>query len=169
MNLLYALLGEHGVLRRQLDVLRLTSPNFDAVELRAAVFAIAEAIESHAAIEDELLFEPLLASGAVPPGPVEAMRAEHRQIEMLLGQLLAPEGEPGRPEPRRTALRLVETVSHHFAHEENVLFPIAARSLEPERLESLGRHWGALRGVELARLEPALALASYDPPSSNDR
>jgi hemerythrin-like domain-containing protein len=164
MNLLFALLGEHGPLRRQLDVLRLTAPRFGDDELRAAVFALAEAIESHAALEDELLFAPLLASGAVPSGPVEAMRAEHGRIETLLGQLLAPAGEPGRPDPQRTVLRLVETVRHHFAHEENVLFPIAARTLEPARLEALGAHWAELRGVELERLAPSLALAATEAP-----
>ncbi|HLF57123.1 MAG TPA: hemerythrin domain-containing protein [Thermoanaerobaculia bacterium] len=159
MNLLFALLGEHGPLHRQLEVLRLTAPRYSDSELRAATFALAEAIESHAALEDELLFAPLAASGAMPPGPVEAMRAEHRQIETLLGQLLAPAGEPGRPDPQRTALRLVETVRHHFAHEENVLFPLAAGTLEPARLEALGALWAERRGVDLDRFDSATAPA----------
>ncbi len=149
MNLLDALLGEHGPLRHQIDALKLAAPNLGAAELRAAALALAEGIESHATLEDELLFEPLLASGRVPAGPVEAMLQEHRQIEALLGDLLAPAAEAGRGDPQRTVLRLVETVRHHFDHEENVLFPLAAGALTAETLAAAGERWAERRSVEL--------------------
>ena len=152
MNILHALLGEHGPLRHQLEALKLAAPRLGDAELRAAVLVTAEAVESHARIEDELLFDALAASGQMPAGPVEAMRAEHAQIVTLLGQLLAPADTPGRPDPQRTVLRLVETVRHHFAHEENVLFPLAGRSLDAARLAALGAEWAARRGVGLGAL-----------------
>lgn len=152
MNLLHALLGEHGPLRHQLDALRLAAPRLADGELRAAVLVTAEAVESHARLEDELLFDALAASGAMPPGPVEAMRAEHEAIVALLGQLLAPADTPGRPDPQRTVLRLVETVRHHFAHEEHVLFPLAAQHLGAARLEALGAEWAERRAVEIGPL-----------------
>lgn len=165
MNLLAALLGEHGPLRHQLRTLGLVAPRMNDAELRAAALTLAEAIGSHAALEDELLFVPLAASGAMPAGPVEAMRAEHDQIESLLGQLLAPADEPGRPDPARTVSRLVTTVGHHFDHEENVLFPLAARALPPARLAELGDAWAERRGVDARPLsrEPSIALSEPTP------
>lgn len=157
MNLVDALLGEHGILLHQLEVLRLTAPQQSEERLSAAVFALAEAIESHAHLEDELLFDDLLASDRMPSGPVEAMRAEHEQIVSLLGQLLAPPDEPGRPEPQRTVLRLVETVRHHFEHEERALFPMAVQFLPSLRLEELGARWAEKRGVEIRPADSARA------------
>lgn len=158
MNLLPLLLGEHGPLRHLVKTLELAAPRMNEAELHAATLAVADAVESHAHLEDELLFDTLVASGRLPQGPVEAMLAEHREIEKLFGQLLAPAGEPGRPDPQRTVLRLAESVRHHFDHEENVLFPLAAGALGDERLESLGRAWAERRKVDVAPLARALEV-----------
>jgi hemerythrin-like domain-containing protein len=155
MNLLPLLLGEHGPLRRGLETLRRTAPALGDDALQASVRELAEAIESHAALEDELLFATLAATAGVPAGPVEAMLAEHRQIEALLGQLLAPAGTPAAADRPRTVLRLVELVRNHFDHEEHVLFPIAARTLDADRLADLGREWAQRRGVALDALAGA--------------
>ena len=56
-------------------------------------------------------------------------------------------------------LRLIETVRHHFGHEEHALFPIASRILAPARLEELGSRWAERRGVEIG----ALAELSHRP------
>ena len=165
MNIVAALLGEHGILIHQLQALRLRAPALADTQLEAAAFALAEAIQSHAALEDELLFDPLEASGAMPPGPVAAMRHEHRTIETLLGRLLDRSGNGPTPEsPQRTLLRLADTLSHHFAHEEHVLFPLASRALDASALDELGARWSVRRGVEIAgvpssALEPAPACA----------
>jgi hypothetical protein len=50
--------------------------------------------------------------------------------------------------------RLIELVRHHFDHEENVLFPIAATLLEEQRLAELGATWAERRGVELRTISP---------------
>ena len=155
MNILHALLGEHGPIRHQLEALRRSAPRLSDPELRAATLGLAEAIESHAHLEDELLFEPLAKSGRMPMGPVMAMRAEHDEIERLLGGILAPEGTPSRPDPQRTAARMIEIVRDHFGHEEHVLFPLAATVLDAERLGDLGAEWAARRGVEVRSFSSA--------------
>jgi hemerythrin-like domain-containing protein len=163
MNILYALLGEHGPLRHQLEALRLVAPRLDDDKLRAATLGLAEAIESHAELEDELLFDPLSASDLMPPGPIAAMRAEHREIEILLGQVLAPAAAPGRAKPQRTVARLVELLLHHFEHEEQVLFPIAATLLDGARVDELGAIWAERRGVgvrEFPRYAKLVAVAA---------
>lgn len=149
MDIVSALRGEHGPLRHMLDVLRLAAPRFSPAEMRVAALLTSEAVESHARIEDELLFNALIDSGRIPAGPVEAMRAEHSRIESLFGQLLAPEETPGRPPTERTVAVLVETIRHHFAHEEQVLFRMAGDLLPAELLDSLGRLWAERRSVVL--------------------
>jgi hemerythrin-like domain-containing protein len=147
MNLLHALLGEHGPIRHQLDALRLAAPRLSDAELRIATLGLAEAIESHAHLEDALLFEPLARSGRMPMGPVEAMRSEHEEIERLLGEILAPAETAGRADAQSTAARMIEIVRHHFSHEEQVLFPLAETVLDPQRLSDLAAEWAARRGV----------------------
>jgi hemerythrin-like domain-containing protein len=169
MNILPLLLGEHGPLRHLLRTLELAAPRMGDDELRAATFAIADAVESHAHLEDELLFDPLVASGRMPPGPVDAMRAEHRQIETLLGQILAPAGTEGRPDPQRNVLRLAETVRHHFDHEENVLFPLATGALDAARLDALGALWAERRRVEVRPLTARLEVALREPVPAHSR
>jgi hemerythrin-like domain-containing protein len=84
-----------------------------------------------------------------------AMRAEHDEIERLLGGILAPEGTPSRPDPQRNAARMIEIVRDHFGHEEHVLFPLAAAVLDEERLGDLGAEWAARRGVEVRTFSSA--------------
>ena len=163
MNILHALLGEHGPLRHQLSALRKAAPQLDDGQLRAAALSLAEAIETHAQLEDELLFVPLAASAAMPAGPVEAMRAEHQEIEALLGHLMALSGPAKAADPQRILLRLVETVRQHFSHEENVLFPLAASVLSGERLAELAVEWAKRREVVIRAFSDHLAVeTSYD-------
>lgn len=152
MNVLDALVGEHGTLRHQLEAYRLVAPRYAGTELAAATFVLAEAIENHAALEDELLLEPLLGSGSVPRGSIEKIRAEHQMIERLLTRLLEPPPPGPDQSLQGTVQRLVETVRHHFGHEENTLFPLARRVLPLSHLEELGARWAAARGVSIGAL-----------------
>lgn len=154
MNLVHALLGEHGTLKHQIEALRLAAPGYTPEQLRAAALALGDAIESHAEIEDELLLDPMAGDESVPRGPVEAMRAEHERIAELLDRVVLPEGAPGSGDPRRALDQLAETVIHHFAHEENVLFPIAAQRLGEAALAALGARWAERRHVALRLTAP---------------
>jgi hemerythrin-like domain-containing protein len=160
MNVVDALTGEHGVLRKQVEALAAAAPAASDEALRAFATALVETLESHAELEDRLLFDDLAASGRIPPGPVEAMREEHEQIVAYLAQLTAPAGVPGGPEPRRTVLRLAEAVRQHFAHEEHALFPMACQALPAQRLEELGALWAEARGVALRAHAGVLQPAS---------
>ena len=155
MNLVHALLGEHGTLKHQIGALRLAAPGYTPEQLRAAALALGDAIESHAEIEDELLLDPMARDESVPRGPVDAMRAEHERIAALLDRVVLPEGAPGAGDPRRALDQLAETVLHHFAHEENVLFPIAVGRLDAAALEELGARWAERRRVVLRVPTPA--------------
>ena len=157
MNIVHALLGEHGILKFQIDALR-RAAKAGKGELRAAALALGEAVESHARLEDELLFEPLEAGGRMPAGPIGGMRAEHAQIEELISRIESPAGtgaEAGASVAPIVA-RLCDTLLLHFTHEEHVLFVLAARFAGEAELEELGARWAERRSVEIGR-----ALASH--------
>jgi|CXWL01.1.fsa_nt_gi hemerythrin-like domain-containing protein len=145
MNVIAALLGEHGSLYHLLAAIKLAAPRWSAEQLRASGLLLSEAILSHAQIEDDLLFAPLAACGRMPAGPVEAMRAEHQEIEDGLAKLAevtdAAEGV-------RLLNRVANTIHHHFGHEEHALFQLGARVLDAATLEELGQQWAKRRGVE---------------------
>lgn len=158
MNIVTALVGEHGPLRSQIDALALAAPRMTVEQLRAAALALSSGIDTHATLEDELLFAPLAASGQVPAGDVEGMFNDHRQIEALLAQLVAPLAEPARADPQETVARLAALVRRHFEQEENVLFPAALRALDADELEELGARWADRRGIDVGGLE----LSTFD-------
>jgi hemerythrin-like domain-containing protein len=88
----------------------------------------------------------------MPSGPVEVMRMEHNEIRPA-----RPDPRPGRPPGRPiriTVARLVETVRHHFDHEEQVLFRLAVKVLDAERLRELAQTWAERRGVGIGAFEP---------------
>ena len=87
-------------------------------------------LENHAHREDELLFGALEPYLPTDHGPLQAMRAEHADIERLLERLTLDD-PPG-------VTRLCTLARDHFQKEEQVLFVFAARLLDPSRLAMLG-------------------------------
>ena len=162
MNILSALLGEHAVLKQQIDHLERGTAGLSDERLRSAALLLAGAVESHATIEDELLFVPLEASGRMPAGPVAAMRREHEAIEALIAQVsehgTVAAGAAGAAAPLRPVVgRLAQTLLAHFGHEEHALFALAVRVLDAATLDELGARWAARRSVAVGSVR---ALAS---------
>ncbi len=78
MDIIDALLGEHGTLVAQFDVIEKDLPRVDeAAAVRAEARVLASALLSHAGIEDEVLFPTFQG---VASDMVEVMRAEHREV-----------------------------------------------------------------------------------------
>jgi len=144
MKITDAFLGEHGVFYAQFSHLEQTVPNTAALgEVQAQAALLTAALETHAHLEEELLFstlEPHLGQG----GPLAVMRMEHQEIEGGLARL------PGLGElapARQLLLRVVQVARDHFAKEEQVLYPIAHQALGEAKLEELGARWAAQREV----------------------
>ncbi len=145
-----ALLGEHGVfylllqhIEKVLSALESTS----ALQNRIAVFAFA--LEAHAGLEDELLFNALEPRLGIKSGPLAVMRMEHNQITDLLGQI---ESAPSLEQARALATQMIQVTRGHFQKEEQVLFRMALQFLGEEELSSLGAKWSQRRGP-LIKLE----------------
>ncbi|HZD57759.1 MAG TPA: hemerythrin domain-containing protein [Anaerolineales bacterium] len=146
MKITEALLGEHGVLYAQFDHLEQAVPRADSLAwLKAQGALLKAAVETHAQIEEELLFktlEPHLGGG----GPLAVMRMEHSEIEGGLSTL--PDAEDVET-AGHLLLRVVQVARQHFAKEEQVLFPMAEQVLGPERLADLGEQWAEWRKVSV--------------------
>jgi hemerythrin-like domain-containing protein len=147
MRITDALRGEHGVLLRMLDFVEQEALGFSLSDAQAMGRLLRQAIESHAHLEDELLFGALEPQLTAQQGPLVVMRMEHDEIEGSLKRL--PE-ERTAESAHRVLLHLVEVARGHFAKEEQVLFPLAERLLAPERLLELGAVWAGRRTVTVA-------------------
>lgn len=147
MKITDALLGEHGVFYAQFSHLEQVVPQLaDLAVVQAQGALLTAALETHAHLEDELLFsalEPHLGQG----GPLAMMRMEHQQIEEGLARL------PGLGElvpARQLLLQVVQVARGHFAKEEQVLYPMAQQALGDAKLVELGTLWAAQREVVVA-------------------
>lgn len=147
MKITDALRGEHGVLHRLLDYTAEHHRCWSLSEVRQAGAWLEQAVASHAAVEDELLFEALAATAAMPSGPLVVMRAEHAEIEGGFERLRSL---PDLEAARALLARTVEIAQQHFAKEERVLFPLAEQVVAAAELEQLGALWAERRAVVTA-------------------
>lgn len=144
MKITDALLGEHGVFYAQFSHLEQVVPQLaDLALVQAQGALLTAALETHAHLEEDLLFstlEPHLGQG----GPLAVMRTEHQQIEEGLARL------PGLGElapARQLLLQVVQVARGHFAKEEQVLYPMAHQALGEAVLAELGARWAERRQV----------------------
>lgn len=145
MKVTDAFLGEHGVFYAQFDWIEDSlAGDLDVAAIRRMAGLLGAALEPHAALENELLFDPLLADLGPAAGPASVMRAEHDAIDRGLGEArTADDAERARD----LLLDAIQQARDHFLKEERVAFPLAERALGEERLRALGREWAMARGV----------------------
>ncbi len=146
MTICQALLGEHAVFYRQFDFLeqRLRDET-DVKSIVDAARPIAEALISHAEIENELLLgalEGVLGANSLPA----SVKQEHEDIDLGLADALkCTELE----ELREKLSYVLGVVRGHFIMEEEALFVMSREALPPEKLVALGEQWAQMRGVTL--------------------
>ena len=111
----------------------------------------------HHADEEEDLFPALLQSASGTElahlrDLIEALRAQHRELEQAWGQLRWKlEGIWLGTKPNLDAEevgRLVELYRSHIAREEEELLPLAARLLGEAQLDAVGRAMRLRRGIK---------------------
>jgi len=142
-----ALLGEHGIFYALFDQIEeIAAIEGATAQILGATTVLAAMVGSHAKLEEELLFsalEPHLGKGY---GPLAVMRAEHEEMERLLGQIEDAADVEGAMLWVEEALSAARS---HFQKEEQVLFPMAQRLLGDEALTRLGRAWAEARRVTI--------------------
>lgn len=145
-----ALLGEHGVFHLLLQHIERAVPVFDSISaLQNRIAAFAFALESHANIEEELLFASLGPYLGAHSGPLAVMRMEHNQIADLLERI---ESAATIEEGRALVTQMIQVTRGHFQKEEQVLFRLVRQFLGEEELSALGTKWAEQR-VPLIHLD----------------
>lgn len=145
MKITDALLGEHAVFYAQFTECERSVADVDLVSLKREAAVIASALESHARLENELLFVELAQRSGVPM--FQVMEQEHGVIENMLAQIQdARDAERARV----LVLDVIEAARLHFMKEERMAFPTAEQLLGQTELMRLGERWAEARGVWLA-------------------
>jgi hemerythrin-like domain-containing protein len=146
MNIVQALLGEHGAMYPLLDLIEATASSAGIDELRMRVHCLRSILISHAELEETVL-RPAIASylprpALAPDGSPAA--TDHDIIRAGLSRVLDTAGED---ETRRLLLETIAFTRRHFRKEETVMFGIAERELSRDLQDQLGAEWAARRGV----------------------
>ena len=142
MDLLDALLGEHGLFYAMFEHMEQERPS-SLETLKAHARILDAALLSHAHLEESLLY-PALEELIGPMGPLTVMRHEHEAIESELRRI----SSLGDADQARAALiRLLSVTRDHFGKEEEILFPMARQHVPQETLRQLGQQWSLRRQV----------------------
>ena len=79
-------------------------------------------------------------------GPLQVMHMEHDEIDSILARFAET---TDLPTARDLLHSLGKVARHHFAREEQVLFPTANQILDPAMLVRQGAQWAERRTVQL--------------------
>jgi hypothetical protein len=118
------ILREHATLRR---IVRPLEEVADLVlggerelgdALRALAFALAERLELHLTLEDEVLIPAVREADPWGPGRAEAIAAEHASQRKALVRIREQVAREDDPEVARTSLALAAALSVDMHHEE---------------------------------------------------
>ena len=146
MDIIDGLLGEHGVFYALFDWYEKSAARAETLaDIQQIARPLAEALVSHAKLEDELLF-PLLESDNFLRMPLLVMEREHKGIEQALQGV---ETCMRKSEALNQVLASIEAARQHFAKEERILFPRARQVLDEKQLAKLTRQWAEARGVAI--------------------
>jgi hypothetical protein len=144
MDIVQALLGEHGALYAQFDYLEDAVPRLPLGVLKAQAEMLAAALVSHSSLEDELLFaalEPVVGAGSPE---LLGMRMMHEEIDRGLESCRSASDER---DAQGDLLGVVGLARQHFLGEEQAIFPLAQARLTEAGRRALGAQWAARRGV----------------------
>jgi hemerythrin-like domain-containing protein len=145
MKITQGFLGEHAVFYAQFSHLEKAVPTADNLgEVLAQTALLDAALESHANLEEELLFVHLEPHLGTQGGPLAVMRAEHDEIKGGLSQL--PQLQ-NLDEAQNLLLHIIAVAREHFAKEERILYQMAEQTLGEEKLTQLGSEWARQRNV----------------------
>lgn len=148
MKLTDALLGEHATFYVLFDEIQDIAETESAIaQWRGATTVLRAMVNSHAILEERLLFSALEPLFGQQEGPLAVLKAEHREMERMLANMLE------EPDVDRAILWISEALNasrDHFRKEERVLFPMAQRMLGDETLTRLGQAWAETRRVTIS-------------------
>lgn len=138
---------EHQLLSNQADFIEQHLPQVrDMSELRGLLGNFIAAFESHARLEETLLFRELETYlGA--SGTILSLR-DNMGHEELISAMQHVLGLADLDEARLKLAKILNFARKHFTREEKELFPLAEKEMKFNHLASLGDKWMAKRRGE---------------------
>ena len=136
MDIVDALIGEHGALHALLDHAVLVARSGSPAEVLALIATLERVLLSHGDLEEELLFPALTQHRG---------RSEHEEIRTWLDVRNSP------MPPATLLATAVDLARLHLEREEARLFPLARERIPAAERERLGALWAERRGVQLTR------------------
>ena len=146
MKITDAFLGEHAVFYAEFNECEKMLDHSTLDILKQAAALIASALESHAELEDKLLFGPLATFSDAGSGIFQLMEEEHITIANFLASIAAARDAAQASE---LLSEMIAAARAHFEKEEEVAFPRAEQLLGAEELRKLARAWADFRGVAI--------------------
>jgi hemerythrin-like domain-containing protein len=144
MKITDAFTGEHAVIYAQLDYLEEAVPAARTLgEIKAMAGVLEAALRSHAALEDQLLFDGL-EPGLDQMGKLEKVHHEH---DAICAGLERVRESRTKKDAQRRLLNVVHLTRKEFDLEDRILFRLAEELLREATLIKLGRAWARERIV----------------------
>ena len=145
MKLIDALLGEHGAFNALFNTIEeLAEAGGELAQIESATAALATVLDTHATLEEELLF-PALKPHLADDELIAEMHAEHKEIRAGLERI---EDARDIREAVDAVHQTLAVARRHFRKEEEVLYPLANRILDDEAQSRLGEVWATSRKVK---------------------
>jgi hemerythrin superfamily protein len=109
-----------------------------AYQTKQAIFGqIHQALEAHAAVEEELFYPAVKHRHAEDVKDlVREATEEHKIVKTLLAEIVTMSAQEEQYDAKVTVLK--ESIEHHVKEEEGEMFPAATKQLSTERLDALG-------------------------------
>jgi len=144
MNILNALVVEHGMMRDALDHLERVVCAQGSIEgIMGSATTLHHMLQLHAITENRLLLPAIRSVGDQGSDSVDLLFShQHTRLDLGFSQLLAAEDVTTA---RAVCVDLLEALRTHFDEEEELLFPLAWQRLGEGLLHDLGRKWARSR------------------------
>lgn len=157
MNIIDALIGEHGLLYALFDRVETEAPRLEDLDLlRAEADVLVAGLQAHLSLEDALLCARMTAHAKRQP-PIVGCEISHEEIDAGLARFWAAEDTA---QARGHLLGIVALARRHSGGQEQWLFPLARRLLGEATLQALGAEWSARRRIAA---EPGTASVEPTP------
>jgi hemerythrin-like domain-containing protein len=139
-----ALVMEHVVYREVFDQIeQLLAGTQSASEVKLLASVVEGLLDAHGDTETNLAYAAL-DHALADRGALDRLHQEHQEID---GRFERLRHVANAAEARRLLQQALAVTRKHFQHEEETVFPMLERTLQPDTLARLGRQWQEARSV----------------------
>jgi len=134
MNAIELLKEDHKKVKGLFEKVKATD---EASEQRSLYEKIAEELEVHTHIEEEIFYPYVIENGDEELSDLTKEGIEeHHEVKVLIREIANLTDESEKLEPKLTVL--MENVGHHVQEEEGEMFPMCEEQFDAATLEELG-------------------------------